>query len=123
MNCYYERPVLALKGRTFRCAIVTLYFCHSEGLQPRGICFYYSTGEQQIPRYARDDNSSQSVLLLLGGQPDLLSVTISLKSAMVENSLNKSRSSARRLARTVSSSTMTMTLSKNASTGCRKRLI
>src|ERR1039458_4333065 len=84
MNCHYERLHLA-----------------------RGICFYSRTGEQQIPRYARDDNSFRTISLMPRVQTDLFSVTISLKSAMVENSLNKSRSSARRLARTVSSSTIT----------------
>ena len=54
---------------------------------------------------------------------DLVSVTISLKSAMVENSSKSVCNSARRLARTCSSSTMTITLSKKRSTGWRRRLI
>ncbi len=47
------------------------------------------------------------------------SVTISEKSAIVENSFNSACRSARRLARTFSSSTITITLSKNVSTAGR----
>src|SRR5205814_8984131 len=51
------------------------------------------------------------------------SVAISEKSAIVENSLSRLRSSASRLARNCSSSTITITLSKNASTAGRRREI
>ena len=47
------------------------------------------------------------------------SVTISEKSAIVENSLNKLCNNANRFARTFSSSTITITLSKNVSTAGR----
>src|SRR6185369_9882635 len=47
------------------------------------------------------------------------SVTISEKSAIVENSFNKLCNSANRFARTFSSSTITITLSKNVSTAGR----
>jgi hypothetical protein len=54
---------------------------------------------------------------------DFASVTISEKSAIVENSRNSVRNKARRLARNCSSSTITITLSKNASTAGRMREI
>jgi hypothetical protein len=30
-----------LEGRTFRCAVANLLFCHSEGLEPRGVCGFF----------------------------------------------------------------------------------
>src|SRR5690349_11142172 len=71
---------------------------------------FFQWTRKQIPPFGRNDNQK------LYAFPSL---TISEKSAIVENSFNSACSSARRFARTRASSTMTITLSKNLSTGSR----